>query len=366
MSAGRTPTRRLTYWDYVRVDDLLGLQGGQGRDESRLSDAEVVFITVHQVYELWFKLVLRELVTLRGLFARPKVPEPELARAARGLDRITRIFRAATGHWDVVETLTTRDYLDFREHLFPASGFQSSQLREIEILMGLADADRVGLAADGAYLKALKAPDGGRSTSEDRVEARRKDRPTLREAVDAWLYRTPIRGSTPEAPGDAAAVDAFVEEYAAALEAQVARSASALSTAGPGDPRFDREREAARAFLSPPDPRRRRIRAAIRFVEGYRELPLLAWPQEVLARLVEVEQAFLIFRQRHARMVERVIGRRVGTGGSTGLDYLEQTATAYRIFGDLWAARTFLVPKSALPPLGDRRPYEFHAETAGA
>jgi tryptophan 2,3-dioxygenase len=78
-----------------------------------------------------------------------------------------------------------------------------------------------------------------------------------------------------------------------------------------------------------------------------------------------VEQAFLIFRQRHARMVERVIGRRVGTGGSTGLEYLEQTAAAYRIFSDLWTARTFLVQRSALPPLVDPRPYEFHAETAG-
>jgi tryptophan 2,3-dioxygenase len=358
MAAGR-----VTYWDYVRVEDLLGLQGGSERDEARLSGSEVVFITVHQVYELWFKLVLRELAALRDLFKRPKVPEPELARAARGLERVMRIFRVATQHWEVVETLSTRDYLEFREKLFPASGFQSAQLREIEILMGLADADRVGLAGEGAYLKALQGADGGSSPALARVEARRKDGPTLSQALDAWLHRTPIRGSTPDRPGDDAVVRAFLEDYAAAFEGQVARSAKALGAKSADDARFAREREAARAFLFPPDARRRRIRAALLFIEGYPELPLLAWPHEVLSRVVEVEQAFLIFRQRHARMVERVIGRRVGTGGSTGLDYLEQTATAYRIFGDLWAARTLLVPRSALPPIADPRPYQFQAQS---
>lgn len=348
MSAGRT-----TYWDYIRVEDLLALQGGNERDESRLSDAEVVFITVHQVYELWFKLVLRELASLRGLLGRPQVPEHEMVRATEGLDRVARIFRVAIQHWEVVESLGTRDYLDFRDKLFPASGFQSAQLRELELLMGLTDEERVGLGADGGYLKALNDPAGSPSPARRRVEARRAEHPTLREALDAWLHRTPIRGSTPERPGDDAVVDAFLDDHLRALEAQTARSAYALGAPGLTDARFQRDMEAARAWLRTGDRRRRRIRAAILFIESYRELPLLTLPQEVLARLVEVEEMFLIFRQRHARMVERVIGRRVGTGGSSGLDYLEQTATAYRVFADLWAARTFLVQKQAVPPLPD-------------
>jgi len=354
MTPGRT-----TYWDYIRVEDLLGLQGGLEKNETGLSDAEVVFITVHQVYELWFKLVLRELGTLRDLLAAPKVPETEMARAARSLDRVTRIFRSAVQHWEVVESLTTRDYLDFREKLFPASGFQSAQLREIEILMGLTDEERVGLGADGGYLRALREGQSKTSPALARVEARRADLPTLRDALDAWLHRTPLRGSTPDQLGDDSVVARFLADYLAALERQTERAARAMGGSGLSDPRFARDLETARAFLNPPDPRRRRIRAAILFIEGYRELPLLAWPQEVLARLVEVEQQFLIFRQRHARMVERVIGRRVGTGGSSGVDYLDQTATAYRIFSDLWAARTFLVQKDMLPPLGDASAYGF-------
>ena len=73
------------------------------------------------------------------------------------------------------------------------------------------------------------------------------------------------------------------------------------------------------------------------------------------------EQAFVIFRQRHARMVERVIGRRTGTGGSAGVDYLDQTALRYRIFRDVWAVRTLLVQKTELPPLENAELYGFRA-----
>ncbi|MEL6432053.1 MAG: tryptophan 2,3-dioxygenase family protein, partial [Planctomycetota bacterium] len=76
---------------------------------------------------------------------------------------------------------------------------------------------------------------------------------------------------------------------------------------------------------------------------------------------VEVEQAFVMFRQRHARMVERVIGRRTGTGGSAGVEYLDQTALEYRIFRDLWAVRTLLVPADAAPELRDPAFYGFRS-----
>jgi tryptophan 2,3-dioxygenase len=81
------------------------------------------------------------------------------------------------------------------------------------------------------------------------------------------------------------------------------------------------------------------------FIETYRDLPLLSWPREILAAVIELEQGFVLFRQRHARMVERVIGRRTGTGGSAGVEYLDQTALVYRVFRDLWAVRTMLLPR---------------------
>jgi tryptophan 2,3-dioxygenase len=121
-----------------------------------------------------------------------------------------------------------------------------------------------------------------------------------------------------------------------------------------------------REFLQPgtdAESRRiQRVRCAMVFIETYRELPLLAWPREVLESLVELEQRFVMFRQRHARMVERVIGKRVGTGGSSGVDYLDETALKYRIFRDLWTVRTLQIPRSSAPEL--ERP-EFYGFRAG-
>ena len=97
---------------------------------------------------------------------------------------------------------------------------------------------------------------------------------------------------------------------------------------------------------------------ALLFIESYRELPLLAWPRTLVDMVVELEELMVLWRTRHARMVERVIGRRVGTGGSSGVDYLDQT-TKIRVFTELWTVRTLLLPKPALPPLRDAGAYGF-------
>lgn len=355
------------YWDYIRVEPLLRLQGGLEDDESKLADHEVVFIVVHQVFELWFKLALRELTTLRDMFHQQPVPETAIASAGQSLERLARIFRSAIAHFDVVESINTRDYLDFRDKLFPASGFQSAQMREMEILLGLADDERLGLGADGKYLEALKDPSGAsESPARARVMARLADRPSLLTAVGDWLYRTPIRGSQPGDDGDAAAVDGFIHDYLAALQGSVDATLETVLASGVGDAdamraRYAAEVEQARAYFLPEDAKLRRIRAAVLFIESYRELPLLSWPRKILAQLVEFEQSMVMFRQRHARMVERVIGRRTGTGGSSGVDYLDETALKYRVFKDLWAVRTFQIQADALPPLDDTTPYEFNA-----
>src|SRR5262249_12126976 len=135
--------------------------------------------------------------------------------------------------------------------------------------------------------------------------------------------------------------------------------------------RYQAEVAAAEAFLSgaddasidePSRAHRRRVRAALVFLESYRELPRLAWPREVVDAVLEMEQAMLVWRQRHARMVERVIGRRTGTGGSAGVDYLDQTALRYRVFGDLWAVRTLLLKKPSVPPIENADEYRFRVE----
>lgn len=363
----RKPTN---YWDYIKVEQITALQGGLVDDDSTLSNDEVMFITVHQIDELWLKLALRELVSVRNLFAQPRVREQSLSSAVRGLRRMALLFHKIATHFELMETMTTRDYLAFRDKLSPASGFQSAQLREIELLMGLSDADRIPLGHEGTYMQALRSADGTPSPASLRVERRRNDRPTLLEAIDAWLYRTPIDGSTPDHPGDAEVVRGFINAYleAHAKESEIALSLAVHENLSEQDverlrARFRSSVESTRAFLEAADApeeqraHRSRVRAAVVLIESYRELPLLAWPREVVDTIVALEQAFVIFRQRHARMVERVIGRRTGTGGSAGVEYLDNTALKYRIFRDVWAVRTLLIREAALPPLAHPEKY---------
>jgi tryptophan 2,3-dioxygenase len=368
-----TTARPTTYWKYIRVPELLDLQGGLEDQEGELDNEEVLFITVHQVFELWFKLMLRELRKARDLFGSGVVEEQQLAGAASRLARISTIFRVATKHFEVVETLGTREYLEFRNKLMPASGGQSVQMRQIEILFGLSDEDRVPLGSEGGHMQVLREADGSFGEAHAAVEQAMADRPNLKEAVDAWLLRTPIDGVPHDAPEADASLDAFIERFLEAHGREVdASCAHALEISGDEDAReqllkrYEWEKSSAAAFLRPTPEEGGRERACTRaamiFIETYRELPLLAWPREVLAALLEVEQLFLVFRQRHARMVERVIGRRTGTGGSLGVAYLDETALRYRIFGDLWAVRTLMVRPGATPSLEHADYYGFSSQ----
>lgn len=350
------------YWDYLRVRDLLSLQGGLEGDESQLMPDELHFIIVHQALELWFKLTLRELRLARDHLAVPEVPEERVPYVVHHLRRVGSILQLANDHFRVMETLTPQDFLAFRDKLIPASGFQSFQMREIEALLGLDDASRVAYAGSDPLehiRKQAKNSEAGRFAWE-RIEAAREEQ-TLKEALDEWLYRTPVQGSSPGDEGDEEVVNRFLDAYLEALEGSMRAKEDHLVGVldAPEETIRNQVRgsaEQARRFLLAEDvpaerrPRARRVRAGVLFIESYRELPLLAWPRLLVDTVVELEEQLVLFRSRHARMVERIIGRRVGTGGSSGVDYLDKTTT-HRIFDHLWEVRTILLPKEDLPPL---------------
>lgn len=367
--------RRPSYWEYVKVEELLALQGGLGSDDARLSDDEVRFIVIHQIDELWFKLALRELTTTRDLFRQEPVPETALSATVASLRRVVLIFELAASHFRLMETMRPKEYLKFRDKLSPASGFQSAQMRELEILLGLEEAERVRYGNEGSFLDALRGDQGDASPALQRVLRRMRDVPTLKDAVYSWLARTPIQGSTPGMPDDEATVLAFLEDFLAGHERGMRTAVTKLAKAQALSPtdearlaqRYTEQLEQARRFLHAEDQapeakvRARRLRAAALFIESHRELPLLAWPCEILDAVVEMEQAMIVFRQRHARMVERVIGRRVGTGGSDGVAYLDQTALRYRVFRELWATRTLLLAPDLVPDAKNAAFYDFRA-----
>jgi len=358
------------YWDYLKLDRLLDLQGGLEDDEASLSADETHFIIVHQAFELWFKLVLRELRLARDQLVLPKVPEASIPHVVHHLSRVNEILKLLVEQFRVVETLTPQGFLDFRDKLMPASGFQSFQLRELEILLGLTGEARVRYAGTDP-LDHIRGSAGDSPAGQAALDALEQalDEVSLREALHGWLYRTPIRGSQPGDDGDEQVVRDFLEQYLVRWREGADSSFARLVAVGVGgkqalDARLAAAAEAARIFLRAEDvaevdrPATLRARAGLVFIESYRELPLLAWPRLLVDRVVELEEYLVLFRTRHARMVERTIGRRTGTGGSSGVDYLDET-TRMRVFSDLWTVRTLLLRREDRPPLTNPEFYDY-------
>jgi tryptophan 2,3-dioxygenase len=346
----------ITYGTYLQLDRLLGAQlppdlakavAEPGALRKHLHHDEMVFIVVHQAFELWFKLVLHELSYARDLLGRialagetsrsERVPERDVPVVVATIERVNEVFRIATQQFRVIETMHPAHFLQFRDAITPASGFQSVQFREMEVLAGLPEAQREGQGG-GSYALQLDARERAR------LEKRIADM-TLKAALMDWLRRTPIEQAYPRFAEDyAAAFDRYVDE-------QIALQARNPHTTAPeraaAKVRFDALKAAMREYFFGPRAEEIKAHRAFMFITTYREEPLLRWPSLLLDRLVEFEQNFREFRFRHARMVERMIGSRTGTGGSPGLAYLDQTAS-YRIFGNLLEARNFLIARTWL------------------
>jgi tryptophan 2,3-dioxygenase len=331
------------YWEYLQLDKLLDCQR-PGRELAHHD--EHLFIVAHQAFELWFKQILFEIRRARDLLAPPgapagarQVPETDVPEICAALARVVEILRVLTEQWRIVETMPPGSFLAFRDRLIPASGFQSLQFRLLEVISGLPAAARVSI--DGRAFSSRFSPALQATLDEAAREV------TLRDALLDWLARTPVDAAFPD----------FAAAFTAAFDAY-ADAQRALQLENPFLPpeqrtnierRFDEEKAACRAFLSPADTRQGRAHLAFIFLTAYREEPLLRWPNQLLEQVIAYEEYLRIFRFRHARMVERMIGLRVGTGGSTGVDYLDETARRHRIFGDLLAAQSFLLARDRLP-----------------
>ena len=352
---------RMTYGGYLQLESLLKLQDGPPGHDPPPSNHEMHFIIVHQSFELWFKLILRELKEARNLLDTEFVDEDIIPNAVHHIERVTEIFRLLADQWKVMETLSPQDFLAFRDRLGTSSGFESWQMRELEVLMGLEQGQRVGGMDPLAHMERLhaegKVPDGALRNLRATAAG-----PTLNDVLMAWLARTPIQGSSPEHPDDGDVVDAYAQKHLATMSEHIEGVIEHMVSIGHGDeaslrPRLEAGVESAREFLYP-NGVVNRARAGLLFIESYRELPLLSWPRRLIDSMVELEASMVLFRSHHARMVERTIGRRMGTGGSSGVDYLDAT-TRYRVFVDLWAVRTLLVKRSALPDCQNPEYYGF-------
>jgi tryptophan 2,3-dioxygenase len=267
--------RQLTYGDYLQVPALTSLQHPQS---SPPHHDELLFIIIHQTYELWFKLLLHELdAVIANLRAAAENPgsRDEVYEAARLLRRCTEVARVLVEQFTILETMLPTHFLAFRNLLRPASGFQSEQFREIEFLCGLKDAKLLPLHEPTPEMHA-------------RLERRLRE-PSLR---DVFFRALAALGTLP----------------------QVGASAT------------EAERFQARAQA---------ILALYRDERGHRD-----WI-DVCERLTEFDELLVSWRLRHIQMVERTIGIRTGTGGSSGVSYLKGTLDK-KFFPELWEARSLM------------------------
>jgi tryptophan 2,3-dioxygenase len=343
------------YSDYLQLGKLLDTQAPlSGVDGKEPAHDEMLFIIIHQAYELWFKQILHEVGSVLPLFQEASLDEANMGFIIARLERIVEIQRILVDQLNILETMTPLDFLDFRDYLVPASGFQSVQFRLIEISLGLRQRDRTPLSAD-AYRTRLN--DAERAKLEA-VE----ERPSLVELVEGWLERIPFL--------DAENYN-FWSEYQAAVsqmlqtEADIISSNSMLTEDEKKDQLgqladtkkgfqvlIDRDehnklREEGERRLS------HRATSAALFIELYRDFPALQLPHKLLRLLVDVDELFTTWRQRHVIMVHRMIGSKIGTGGSAGHRYLRSAAQKHRVFTDLFDLPTFLIKRSALPKLPD-------------
>jgi tryptophan 2,3-dioxygenase len=258
----------VTYGSYLKIDELLSLQ--QPRSEGPEHD-ELLFIIIHQVYELWFKELLHEFDRVNVLLTAA-----ESHRAQHTLKRILTILKVMVAQLDILETMTPLEFQSFRARLEAASGFQSDQFRQIEFVLGAKSAGAVA-----------RFPERSRARE---ALSRRYQAPTVWDAFLHYLSR---------------------EGYAV--------PPTLLS----------------RDVTAAPEPSSE-VQQIL--VDIYRRDSKNA---ELCERLVDLDEGLQEWRYRHVKMVERTIGAKSGTGGSTGAAYLRETVGT-PAFPDLWAVRSQL------------------------
>jgi tryptophan 2,3-dioxygenase len=275
----------LTYNDYLKIGELLKLQVPQSEPAHH---DELLFIIIHQAYELWFKLILHEIEN-----SIRQMQDGNVLRAHHFVKRTVEIMKVLVSQIHILETMTPAEFLQFRDRLMPASGFQSMQYREIEFLAGL---------KDEAYLEHFK----NRPEFLEILKKRLKQ-PDLKSAYYDLLHSLSQQ------------LGKEMPKNAAEIESKILNGT---------ETRVDEINKVKHEIMSA-------ILPIYQHQESHLPLYLLS------ESLVDFDQYFSLWREHHVRVVERIIGFKHGSGGSSGVGYLRST-TVKKMFPYLWEVRTYL------------------------
>ncbi|GAB0098977.1 Tryptophan 2,3-dioxygenase [Sergentomyia squamirostris] len=357
------PEEGMMYGDYLMLDKVLDAQrlisettGGKVHDEH-------LFIITHQAYELWFKQILYELDSIRDLFKVERIEESRTLEIVKRLNRIVLILKLLNEQIPILETMTPLDFMDFRMHLQPASGFQSLQFRLMENKLGVKMEHRVKYNQN--YTVVFRQDPG----AVEKIAESHKEL-SLLELVQKWLERTPgleedgfnFWGKFKESVDNFLAhehEEAMKEEDASrrnyrlmdiemrkTVYSSIFDSNSHETLVMRGDRRFSHKA----------------LQGAI-MITFYRDEPRFSQPHQILVLLTDIDSLITKWRYNHVTMVQRMLGsQQLGTGGSSGYQYLRSTLSdRYKVFLDLFNLSTFLIPRRWIPPLDTKLNWSFDA-----
>lgn len=346
--------RNVYYSEYLQLDRVLNAQTmlSQVGPKSQPAHDEHLFIVIHQTYELWFKQIIYEVNSLREIMATPFLSDYYLHRIVARLDRCKKILNILVDQIEIMESMTTLDFLDFRDFLVPASGFQSLQFRILETALGLKEEDRT--ATEKMFFNSrLKEDDQKHLKAE-------QEKSSFFELIEKWLERMPFT-QTEEFN--------FWQTYQSAVDKMLTRDQKTIEQNKTLSP-FQREIEfktleltrenfailfdRAKFNKSVQDKKRKLSHSATLsalFIFLYRDEPALNLPFRLLQGLIDMDEMITLWRYRHAMMVQRILGSKIGTGGSSGHEYLKKTTENSRFFADFFNLASFMIPRAEIPTL---------------
>ncbi|MBK8483293.1 MAG: hypothetical protein IPO86_14795 [Saprospiraceae bacterium] len=340
------------YGSYLGLEKILDAQNPRSKELGQEAHEETLFIIVHQVYELWFKQILHETGSVMNLFKSNHVDEKNIDVAVSRLERVNEILKLLIQQIRVIETMTPLDFLDFRSFLFPASGFQSFQFRKLEVMLGLRLEKRISYTPYHYYHEF--------SQEQQEEIIKLESSSSLFTMIESWLERTPFIEIT--------GFD-FKTKYMHAVENMLQRERDAIQNSD-----YLSEQEKTMRLKMNGDTNtffvnifneefhnqqitegkiRLSFKATIAalLIQLYGTEPLLQLPYRLLNVITEMDELLTSWRYRHSQMVMRMLGRKSGTGGSSGHEYLMETVKKHQIFIDFHNISTLLIPRSELPEL---------------
>ena len=319
------------YGQYLQLDKIIDAQAPESFKEGKTpAHDEMLFIIIHQAYELWFKQILFEVNAVIEIMSKPQLNDnaPEMQLVVHRMQRVVTILKVLVQQIDILETMTPMDFLDFRDMLRPASGFQSWQFKIIEAKLGLKYEKRHG---QEYYLSQLQ------QTEIDIIKDA-EDGSSVIELVNNWLERMPFAEDATYW-GEKTYWDLYESSFFNSLSEGEKNNLDAYKNIFYNDSNIEDR------SLSP-----KACRSAL-FIMLYHGYPMLELPFQLLDTLLEIDNQLGSWRYRHINMVRRMIGTRLGTGGSTGAGYLQGAMDKHYIFKEISQLNSFLIDRRKLPSL---------------